>query len=146
LIASPPAETDKKTFNENLRDAFRALPYGCMQKTILISGRDMSFIADDIEEQLKEPGISHIRRAELYSIQEQFIDENGFIDWIYLIHIGLNYTLHEDRALKEMNEIRNGYERLLNDMGIGTVLIKDSEDLVLIYNGMLTGKMFLGRV
>jgi len=146
LIAFPPAEQEKATFNENLRHAFQALPFGCLQKTILISGRDLTFIVDDIEEQLKEPGISPVRLAELYSIQEKFSDIKGVIDWIYVIHIGLSYTQQEERAHREMDAVQNGYVRLLNDMGIRTVLIKDSDDMVLLYQSMLTGKMLFGRM
>jgi len=146
LIAFPPAEQEKATFNENLRHAFQALPFGCLQKTILISGRDLTFIVDDIEEQLKEPGISPVRLAELYSIQEKFSDIKGVIDWIYVIHIGLSYTQQEERAHREMDAVQNGYVRLLNEMGIGTVLIKDSDDMVLLYQSMLTGKMMFGRM
>lgn len=136
LIAFPPAEQEKATFNENLRHAFQALPFGCLQKTILISGRDLTFIVDDIEEQLKEPGISPVRLAELYSIQEKFSDIKGVIDWIYVIHIGLSYTQQEERAHREMDAVQNGYVRLLNDMGIGTVLIKDSDDMVCLFRAM----------
>jgi hypothetical protein len=146
LVAFPPAEQEKKTFNENLRHAFQALPFGCLQKTILISGRDLTFIVGDIEEQLKESGISPVRLAELYSIQEKFSDIKGVIDWIYVIHIGLSYTQQEERAQRVMDAVQNGYVRLLNDMGIRTVLIKDSDDMVLLYQSMLTGKMLFGRM
>jgi hypothetical protein len=146
LVAFPPAEQDKDTFNENLRLAFQALPFGCLQKTVLLSGRDLTFIVDDIEQQLKKEGISPVRVAELYSIQDAFKDITEVIDWIYLIHIGLSYTQDEKRAKREMDAVQNGYIRLLNDMGIGTVLIKDSDDMVLLYQSMLTGKLLYGRV
>ena len=93
-----------------------------------------------------EPGISPVRLAELYSIQEKFSDIKGVIDWIYVIHIGLSYTQQEERAHREMDAVQNGYVRLLNEMGIGTVLIKDSDDMVLLYQSMLTGKMMFGRM
>lgn len=146
LLAFPPAESDKKTYNQNLRDAAQALPYGCGEKDILISGQDMSFISDDITEMLQDPKISQVRKDELYSIQERFLKNEGYIDWIYLIHIMLPYTEYEEKATKKMQEVREGYERLLNDMGINTILIKDAEDMILIINGMLTGEMYWSGV
>lgn len=146
LLAIPPAESDKKSYNQNLRDAAQALPYGCAEKDILISGQDMSFISDDITELLKDPAISKVRKDELYSIQQRFLTTEGYIDWIYLIHIMLPYTQYEDKAFKKMTEVRNGYERLLNDMGVETVLLKNASDVVLVINGMLTGEMYFNGV
>ena len=145
LIAFVPAESDKKTYNQNLRDAAQALPYGCGEKDILISGQDMSFISGEITEMLQDPSISKVRKDELYSIQERFLKNEGYIDWIYLIHVMLPYTNYEEKALKKMQEVREGYERLLNDMGIETVLLKDPSDIVLIINGMVTGEMYYGN-
>jgi hypothetical protein len=146
VMAIPPAEVDKDTMNEKFRRVFRALPKGSSQKIILMTGIDPSFMLNDIEEMLKQPGLSPSRLAELRSMQEKFSNQRGAIDRTYLIHINLPYTAHEEKAQANMNRIMNGYIRLLNRMKIKTILIREEDDMILIFQGMLTGKKLYGVV
>ena len=115
-----------------------------MKKTILISGENLSYILDDLEEQLQEKHISNIRRSSIESLLETFSESKGAMEYLYIIHFGLPYTEDENIALENMQKVRNGYERLINELSIGTVLLKDESDLLQIINGMLTGEMYFG--
>ncbi len=146
VLAIPPAETDKDTLNEQFRRAFRAIPFKCSQKIIVMTGIDPTFILNDIEELLKQPGLTTMRELELKSMQQTFSETKGSVERTHLIHITLAYTLHEEKAQKQMNKIMNGYMKLLNKKKIKTVLIKESDDMVLLYQSMLTGKKLYGVV
>lgn len=146
LLAVPPAETDKDTMNEKFRRAFRALPNGSGQKIILMTGIDPKFILNDIEDLLKEPGLSPVRRAELKSMQKKFSQQMGSVERTYLIHIMLPYTVYEEKAQVSMDKIMNGYIKLLNRMKIKTILITEHQDMIDIFQGVLTGTKIYGVV
>lgn len=146
VLAIPPAETDKDTLNEQFRRAFRAIPYRCSQKIIVMTGIDPTFILNDIDDLLKQPGLSPTRELELKSMQQTFTETKGSVERTHLIHITLGYTLHEEKAQAQMNKIMNGYMRLLNKKKIKTIVIKEADDMILIYQGMLTGKKLYGVV
>lgn len=146
VLAIPPAEVDKDTLNEQFRRAFRAIPYRCSQKIIVMTGIDPTFILNDIEDLLKQPGLTPMREIELKSMQQTFTETNGSVERTHLIHITLGYTLHKEKAQAQMNKIMNGYIRLLNKKKIKTIVIKEADDMILIYQGMLTGKKLYGVV
>jgi hypothetical protein len=146
LIAIPPAEVDKDTLNESFRRAFRAIPFKCSQKIIVMTGIDPKFILDDIERLLEQPGLSTMRELELESMKQTFSESNGAVDRTYLLDITLAYTLQEEKAQIQMNKIMNGYIRLLNKKKVRTVLITETDDMILLYQSMLTGKKLYGVV
>ena len=146
LIAIPPAEVDKDTMNESFRRAFRAIPFKCSQKIIVMTGIDPKFILNDIERALEQPGLSTINELQLRSMKQTFSESNGSVDRTYLLDITLAYTLQDEKAQEQMNKIMNGYIRLLNKKKVRTVLITEAEDMVLLYQSMLTGKKLYGVV
>lgn len=145
-IAVAPPEVDRAAMNEGFRKALRALPYGSSQKIIMMTGIDPKFILNDIEELLKQPKLSNMRKAELLSMKKRFSQKQGKVDRTTLIHINVPYTVHEDVAQRQMNKIMNGYFRILNKKKIKTVLIKEHNDMIDIFQGMLTGKKIYGVV
>lgn len=145
LAVSPP-EIDRDTMNENFRRAFRALPKGCYQKTIMMTGIDPVFILNDIDELLKQPKLTPVRKAELLSMKKKFTQKTGMVDRTTLIYIGLPYTAFKDKAQKEMNRVINRYFKILGKRGVKTVIIKEHQDMIDIYQGMLTGKKIYGVV
>jgi len=146
LIAIPPAEVDKDTMNESFRRAFRAIPFKCSQKIIVMTGIDPKFILNDIERALEQPGLSTMNELQLRSMKQTFSESNGSVDRTYLLDITLAYTLQDEKAQEQMNKIMNGYIRLLNKKKVRTVLITEAEDMILLYQSMLTGKKLYGVV
>jgi len=146
LIAIPPAEVDKDTMNESFRRAFRAIPFKCSQKIIVMTGIDPKFILNDIERALEQPGLSTMNELQLRSMKQTFSETNGSVDRTYLLDITLAYTLQDEKAQEQMNKIMNGYIRLLNKKKVRTVLITEAEDMILLYQSMLTGKKLYGVV
>jgi len=143
-IAVAPPEVDRTAMNEGFRKAIRALPYGSSQKIILMTGIDSKFILNDIEELLKQPMLSPVRKAELLSMKKRFSQKMGRVDRTTLIHINVPYTVHEEIAQKQMNKIMNGYFKVLKKKGVKTVLIREHSDMIDIFQGMLTGKKIYG--
>lgn len=146
LLTIPPAEVDKDTLNEFFRRAFRAIPFKCTQKIIVMTGIDPTFILNDIEELLCQPGISSSREMELRSMKETFSEQTGTVERTYLLDITLQFTRDEDTAQAQMDKIMNGYIRLLNKKKVKTVLITEADDMILLYQSMLTGKKLYGVV
>lgn len=146
LIAIPPAEVDKDTLNESFRRAFRAIPFKCSQKIIVMTGIDPKFILNDIERLLEQTDLPMMRELELKSMKQTFSESNGTVDRTYLLDITLAYTLQEEKAQAQMDKIMNGYIRLLNKKKVKTVLITEADDMILLYQSMLTGKKLYGVV
>lgn len=146
FLTIPPAEVDKDTLNEFFRRAFRALPFKCTQKIIVMTGIDPTFILNDIENLLSTPGISPSREMELQSMKETFSEQTGTVERTYLLDITLQFTREEATAQAQMNKIMNGYIKLLNKKKVKTVLITEADDMVLLYQSMLTGKNLYGVV
>lgn len=147
-IAIAPPEVDRATMNENFRRAFRALARikGSWQKVIMMTGIDPKFILNDIDELLKQPKLTPVRKAELLSMKKKFSQKTGIVDRTYLIYIGLPYTAFDDVAQKNMNRIVNGYFKILGKRKVKTVIIREHGDMIDIYQGMLTGKKLYGVV
>jgi hypothetical protein len=146
FLTIPPAEVDKDTLNEFFRRAFRALPFKCTQKIIVMTGIDPTFILNDIENLLSTPGVSPSREMELQSMKETFSEQTGTVERTYLLDITLQFTREEATAQAQMNKIMNGYIKLLNKKKVKTVLITEADDMVLLYQSMLTGKNLYGVV
>lgn len=147
-IAIAPPEVDRTVMNENFRRAFRALARvkGSWQKVIMMTGIDPKFILNDIDELLKQPKLTPVRKAELLSMKKKFSQKTGIVDRTYLIYIGLPYTTFDEVAQKNMNRIVNGYFKILSKRKVKTVVIKEHGDMIDIYQGMLTGKKLYGVV
>lgn len=146
LLTIPPAEIDKDTLNEFFRRAFRAIPFKCTQKIIVMTGIDPTFILNDIEELLSIPDLSSHREIELRSMKETFSEQTGSVERTYLLDITLQFTREESTAQAQMTKIMNGYIRLLNKKKVKTVLIREADDMILLYQSMLTGKKLYGVV
>lgn len=144
LLAIPPAEVDKDTLNEFFRRAFRAIKYKCSQKIIVMTGIDPTFILNDIEELLNQPGLSSQREIELKSMKQTFSEQNGTVERTYLLDITLPFTRDDSTAQSMMDTLLRGYIRLLNKRKVKTVLITEADDMILLYQSMLTGKKLYG--
>ena len=142
LIVIPKIVEENVVITANLWEAGKSLPAGCLKKTTMITGQSFSYIMDDVKEQLQDKSISPVRYQALISVWDQYKDRASTLEPVFLIHIGLPFKIREEDSLKEMQQIRDGYESSLNIKGFDTVLLTDPEDLVMIITGMLTGKMF----
>jgi hypothetical protein len=83
---------------------------------------------------------------ELRSMKETFSEQTGTVERTYLLDITLQFTRDEDTAQAQMDKIMNGYIRLLNKKKVKTVLITEADDMILLYQSMLTGKKLYGVV
>ena len=115
-----------------------------MKKTILISGENLNYILDDLEEQLKDMKLPEAKRQSIEAMLETFSDAKGSMEYCFIIHFGLPFTYDKAEAYRNMQKIRTGYEKKLNELGIGTVLIKDESDILNIIDGILTGEFYIG--
>lgn len=142
LICIPRLVDEDEVITANLHAAEKSLPPGTLKKTILVTGQSFSYLMDDVKEQLQEKNLSTVRYKALISVWDKYKDRASTNEPLFLIHIGLPFHFSKEDSLKEMNAIRNGYEKSLNQKGFDTILIKNPEDWSMILTGMLTGKMF----
>ncbi len=143
-LALVPPEIDRKAMNEGFRKALKALPKGSYQKISMMSGIDPKFILNDIDKLLNIPGLSSSRRAELLSMKKKFTQHQKIVDRTTLIYIGLPYTAFEETAQREMDRAINKYLKVLAKKKVQTIIIKEHQDMIDIYQGMLTGKKLYG--
>jgi len=139
-------DDDDEVMIENFVEATNTLGADYLVSTSMFSGQNTSYIMDDVEEQLKLPGLSPIREKALWSVYNKFKDREGTDEPIFIIHIGLPPAVHDYEHIENMRKARDEYELTINEFGIDTVLIKDAEDLALIINGMLTGEFRMGDI
>jgi hypothetical protein len=145
VLTYPTVEMSRESYNASLKQAADSFDEGgFMKKLCLITGENLNYILDDLEEQLREKNIPDHRRLAIESMLATFSASKGSMEFIYIMHFGLPYTEDKDIAYANMQKVRNGYEKILNEMGIGTVLIKDESDILQIIDGMLTGEMYFG--
>jgi hypothetical protein len=143
-LALVPPEIDRKAMNEGFKKALRALPKGAYQKVTMMTGIDPKFILNDIDQLLNTPGLSSTRRAELLSMKKKFTQHQKSVDRTTLIYIGLPYTAFEETAQREMDRAINRYLKVLHKKKVQTIIIKEHQDMIDIYQGMLTGKKLYG--
>jgi hypothetical protein len=148
LIAYVKTTDDEEIIIDNLFEAGKSLKIGgVLVRTIMYSGEDICNVLDDIEKKLADPNIDEVRQKALYSVYNHYVGREGNYEPIYLMHFGLPYTASKEKALEFMREIRDEYEVALNERGIETVLIKDSDIMVTIMEGIFSGKMhFTGDI
>jgi len=145
LLAVPQFSDTDEVIIANFLEAVATLPADHLVSTTMASGHNISYIMDDVEEQLKLPNLSPIREQALWSIYNQFKDRVGMEEPLFIIHIGLPPAVHEYEHVENMRKVRDEFELTLNEIGIETVLIKDPEDLAYIINGLFTGDLAVGR-
>jgi hypothetical protein len=147
FLVIPPVEVDKKTMDLKFKKIDKALLKRCAsRKIIMMIGLNPSFILNDIDELLKDPNLSAVRNAELLSMKKKFMQQTGTIERTYYISFSFPFTQHEEKAQQSMNRLLKGYMRLLNKMKCHYILIREEQDYVDIYRGMLTGKKIHGVV
>lgn len=144
IAAITPEEYKRKLHAASEAFTFDDVNGDFMKKTILISGENLNFILDDLEEQLEDKDTPEHSRQSIEAMLETFNAAQGSMEYCFIIHFGLPYTLDKDEAFAYMMKVRNGYEKILNEMGIGTVLIKDESDILQIIDGILTGEFYIG--
>jgi hypothetical protein len=146
VLTYPMPGMSKTEYKKYVRLASNALTeLNLSKKLIIISGENLTHYLNDIEEELKKPKIEEHRRHALESMLETFSDATTVIEYLYVIHIGLPLAPDKKKALENMQNVRAGYEKLLNESNIGTVLLKDEDDILSIVNGMLTGDMYFAE-
>jgi hypothetical protein len=139
LIADPKFLEEDIVFIENMFEANKNLPSGCLKNVGMICGQMVSNILEDIEHELSLPNLSKVREDALYSILNQYSGRNATFEPIYIIHIGLPFTESIDIALENMQTIRNEFEKSINEKKIHTVLIKDSDVIADLTQTIYTG-------
>lgn len=147
VMTYPTAAISNKEYNRKLKQASESFTFDSgdwLKKTILISGENLNFILDDLEEQLKDEKLPESNRQSIESMLETFSEAKGSIEYCFIMHFGLPFTEDKDLAYQNMMKVRNGYEKRLHEMHIGTVLIKDESDILQIIEGELTGEFYIG--
>jgi hypothetical protein len=143
LIAYVKTTDDEEVIIDNLFEAGKSLKQGGVEiRTVMYSGESICNVLDDVERQLSSSDLTEIREKALYSVYNHYAGREGNYEPIYLIHFGLPYTASKEKALEYMRVIRDEYELALNERGIETVLIKDSDIMKTIIDGIFTGKMY----
>lgn len=137
-VATPPNETSKESYNKTLKNADKSLPPGFLKKEIWISGKGTRVINPEIKERLRNKNLTESQRQALQSYHDKFSEFTPQTT-VSIIHIGLPYTTDTATAMVNMDEVRNGYEKNINTAGIGTVLIKNEDQVSELIHGMLTG-------
>jgi len=144
LISYVKTTDDEEVIIDNLFEAGKSLKQGgVLIRTVMYSGESICNVLDDVERQLSLPDLTEIREKALYSVLHHYSGREGNYEPIYLIHFGLPFTVSKDKALEYMRVIRDEYEKALNERKIETVLIKDSDIMKTILDGIFTGKMYL---
>ena len=147
VLTYPTAAISNAEYNRKLKQASESFTFESgdwLKKTILISGENLNFILDDLEEQLNEKGIPESTRLSIESMLNTFSEAKGSIEYCFIMHFGLPFTEDKELAYQNMMKVRNGYEKRLHEMHIGTVLIKDESDILQIIEGELTGEFYIG--
>ena len=147
VMTYPTAAISNDEYNRKLKQASESFTFDSgdwMKKTILVSGENLNYILDDLEEQLAEKDITEDRRNSIESMLQTFSESKGSIEYCFIMHFGLPLTYDNAEAYQNMQTVRTGYEKRLNEMGIGTVLIKDETDILQIIDGILTGEFHIG--
>lgn len=147
VMTYPTAAISNDEYNRKLKQASESFTFesgSWLKKTILISGENLNFMLDDLEEQLHEKGISESKRQSIESMLNTFSEAKGSIEYCFIMHFGLPFTEDKDVAYQNMMKVRNGYEKRLHEMHIGTVLIKDESDILQIIEGELSGEFYIG--
>lgn len=146
FIAYVNTTDDEEVIIDNLFEAGKSLKQGgVLIRTVMYSGESICNVLDDIERQLSLPNLPETREKALYSVLHHYSGREGNYEPIYLIHFGLPFTVSIDKALEYMRVIRDEYEMALNERGIETVLIRDSDIMKTILDGIFTGRIDLTR-
>lgn len=151
VMTYPTAAITNEEYNRRLKQASESFTLedgdisgDLMKKTILISGENLNYILDDLEEQLNDKKLPDSNRQSIEAMLETFNMSKGSMEYCFVIHFGLPLTYDKAEAYRNMQKIRTGYEKKLNEFGIGTVLIKDESDILSIIDGILTGEFHIG--
>lgn len=151
VMTYPTAAITNEEYNRRLKQASESFTLedgdisgDLMKKTILISGENLNYILDDLEEQLNDKKLPESNRQSIEAMLETFNMSKGSMEYCFIIHFGLPLTYDKAEAYRNMQKIRTGYEKKLNELGIGTVLIKDESDILSIIDGILTGEFHIG--
>lgn len=143
LVAYVNTTDDEEIIIENLFEVGKTLKEGgVLIRTCMYSGETIANNLNDIERKLANPDISEIEQKSLYSVYNHYHGREGNYEPIYCIHFGLPYTSSMEKALEYMRVIRDEYEYALNERGVETTLIKDSDIMKAILDGIFTGKMW----
>jgi hypothetical protein len=142
LLADANFLDEDEVFIENMFEANKNIPAGCLKKTSMVCGQTLSNILEDIEKQLADPNLPKVREQALYSLYNQYSGRNATFEPLYIIHIGLPYAPTLEIAIENMTIIRNEFERSINEKKIHTTLITNSDDIIDIINGIFTGTMW----
>lgn len=151
VMTYPTAAITNEEYNRRLKQASESFTLDdgdisgdLMKKTILVSGENLNYILDDLEEQLNDTKLPEANRQSIEAMLETFNTTKGSMEYCFIIHFGLPLTYDKAEAYRNMQKIRTGYEKKLNEIGIGTVLIKDESDILSIIDGILTGEFYIG--
>ena len=142
LIADPKFLDEDEVFIENMFEANKNIPVGCLKKTSMICGQTLTNIMEDVEKQLANPTLPKVREQALYSLYNKYSGRNSTFEPLYIIHIGLPYAPNIEIALENMRNVRNEFEKSINEKKIHTTLISNSDDIIDIINGIFTGVMW----
>lgn len=143
LIAYVKTTDDEEIIIENLFEAGKSLKEGgVLIRTSMYTGETIANNLDDIERQLALPDLDPVRQKSLYSVYNHYLGREGNYEPIYCIHFGLPFTSSMEKALEYMRVIREEYELALNERGIETTLIKDSDIMKAITESIFTGKLW----
>lgn len=134
---------DEEIIIENLFEVGKTLKDGGIHvRTSMYTGETFVNNLADIERELAKKELSDVRRQALYSIYNHYSGREGNYEPLYCIHIGIPFTMNEEKAMEYVRKIRDEYETPLNVRGIETTLIMNSDIMKTIMDGIFTGKMY----
>jgi hypothetical protein len=145
LVTIETAE-EEEVFLANLYEAGKALrEKEYFIKHTLFAGQSLTYVLDNIENELAKPNLSDVRQKALYSIYNHYSGRPGNNEPLYLIHAGLPYSPTMEKAIEDMKELHDKLVPPYKEMGITMIQIKEKDIVKSILDGIFTGKMWFDR-
>jgi hypothetical protein len=137
------AETDDILLIENMYSILKKVPQKHYMNTVMLTTDTFANAMKEYEEMLKETNLPKNREQALYGILEQYAGNTSLKKQLYILHVGLPFTVSRKTAAENLVKIENSLIQALEGKKIHAEQIKEPILLAAIIKGALTGKIHM---
>lgn len=136
-------ETDDILIIENMFNILKKVPAKHYVNNVMLTTDTFANAMKEYEEMLKSTDLPKNREKALYSILNKYAGNDSLRKQLYLLHVGLPFTINKQTAKENLTTIENSLIQALDDKKIKAEQIKDPFLLAAIIKGALTGKIHM---
>lgn len=136
-------ETDDILIIENMFNILKKVPAKHYINNVMLTTDTFANAMKEYEEMLKSTNLPKNQERALYSILNQYAGNDSLRKQLYLLHVGLPFTISKQTAKENLVTIQNSLIQALEDKKIHAEQIKDPFMLAAIIKGALTGKIHM---